>query len=840
MQELVLREVCLALDIPRSTINVESNFTELGGHSLSAICIISACKSHGIFLSAESILLCETIAEMIQQAKPMATSPLDERAYLQSAISNDSLKPAFSVKRTAATSLGPAAKRLHTSCSAVTTSLASPSSSFPRIPMTEMQLSLIGGGQANPGTNVISFFETYQMKDIPTMKRAWKAIIELEPIFRTSFDLREGRADLVLQPTCRFSWTEIVVHDQDAYDRALEEHQPDMGVNTSFKVVTWHKGSQDKPVSTIIWRVHHALIDGYSAALLYKKLHRFAAGHHVYPGSPFAAIARELQDLQQASRPASQRFWKQRQEESQGAVGDISLPPPSEKEFSQNATRSVIISLQQDAIMASAREMKISLASIYHAAWALVLSMYSDSQSVVFGVVLSGRDLPLAGVEDAVGPLINTLPLHVELNTSWTTTEYLRHIFRRMVELNSVQSSHPEDGYTRQFSSALATEFEMTVPETGGVQPVGKAYFTTVTEIPLSVFVAADGTLRICYHCNAFNKTDIEQLGEHYRCAILALLNPLSTIGFCMENLLASESRNVLRKFGNCLSDATASSSIHDDLVTLFERAAAEHPDAVAVEKADQKLTYRELNLRAARIAQHLKSFIQPGEVVCVNADRSLNWIISIYGILKAGGVYSPQDKALPPVVRDTNFRSAGARCFLVSSLSDLELKPISCQLCFALEELLNESPSLVESSSQLLRKLAPTPSANAYICFTSGSTGKPKGVVCTHEGLVAFQKTPEVRLFAGPGRKISQIMSPAFDGSIHEIFSALSYAATLVLSDSSDPFSHLRLVDSAILTPSIAKMLVPDDFPKLSTVSYIVLLLTLRLLILRLVVPGR
>jgi gliotoxin/aspirochlorine biosynthesis peptide synthetase len=840
VQELVLREVCHALGVSRLSIDINSNFTELGGHSLSAIGVVSACRSNGVRLSVESILLSENISEIIQQAKPMATSSLDERAFLQATTAKDSSKLSCAGKRGAEISLGPAAKRLHIPSSTFTTSLAPFSSSSIRIPMTEMQMSFVGGGQANPGTNVISLFETYCTKDIPQMKRAWRAIMESEPIFRASFDVSKGKANLVLQPTHRFSWTETVVYDQDAYDKALNEIQPGVGVNTCFKVITWHKKGQDQPLSTIIWRIHHALIDGYSATLIYKKLHQYATGHPIYPGTSFAEVARDLLDLQHASRHVSQRFWKQRQGDIQGAVGDISLPPPSTKAFSHNATKSFVISLPSDVITARARQSRISLASLYHAAWALVLSLYSDSESVVFGVVLSGRDLPLAGVEDAVGPLINTLPLHVRLNSSSNTTEHLRHVFSRMVELNAVQFSRPEDGYTRQFSSALTTEFDMTAPETEGIKPIGKSYFTAVTDIPLSVFVAADNTLRICYHCNSFNKNDVGQLGEHYRRTILALTDPLSTIGSCMDNMLTSESRNVLRKFGNCLSDATVASSIHDDLVTLFERATTEHPEAVAVEKGDQRLTYQELSSRADQVAEHLKKFIQPGEVVCVNADRSINWIISIYGILKAGGVYSPQDKALPPTVRDNNFQSAGSKVFLVSELSDLELKPISCQLCFPVEELLADSQTLGRSHSEVRQKHAPLPSANAYICFTSGSTGKPKGVVCTHEGLVAFQKTPKVRLFAEPGRKISQIMSPAFDGSIHEIFSALSYGATLVLSDSMDPFSHLRLVDSAVLTPSIAKMLVPDDYPKLSTVSYIPLLLALTLLIRLLGISGR
>lgn len=807
-QSVVLREICAVLN---TTAKIDPNvgFLELGGHSLSAIGLVSACKSQNVHLSMENILLSNTIAEILDCAKWINTLSKDAEMSLQQTHSGR--------KRSANPIPGPLPKKRHTLFQSNPCSGRS-SSGF-QAPMTEMQLLFVQGSRANPGTNIISFYETYQAKDIPAMKRAWRAVMETEAIFRTAFRVTEDEAASVEQMNAEFIWEEVLVHNQVDYEKALKENQQSEDVLTSFTVVTRPEVGRDTMLSTVVWRVHHALIDGFSAALVYKKVRQAAAGLPIQAGTPFSRLARELQTLQEANRFSSQQFWKQRQDISSNAVGDILLPSPtSTNTLTKNAARSVTVSLPADQLTECARRAKVSPMSIYYAAWAMVLSKYNDSDSVVFGVVLAGRDLPLHGVEDSIGPLVNTLPLHVSLDKNLTTTEYMRHIFRKLVELRSVQYSRMDDGVNRGFSSALAAEFEMTVSELDGVRPVGQSYFTAVTEIPLSIFIGSNNTVRICFHSRSFYKKDIERLGDHYRNALLGLIATEGSVGSCMEDMLPKESRILLRRIGNGLSDSTTASSVHDDLVTLFESAVSANPTAIAIEKASERLTFDELNNKANQVAKRLSQLIEPGDVVCVDADRSINWIIAIYGILKAGGVYSPQDHALPAVVRETNFQTAAAKVFLVSSILDKKLKPKSCDVFLAVDEVLAD-PALSPSHASV--RLLATPSANAYICFTSGSTGKPKGVMCTHEGLVAFQRTPEVRLFAEPGRKISQIMAPAFDGSIHEIFSALSYGATLVLSNSMDPVSHLRSVDSAILTPSLAQKLAPEDFPQLKTVSH-------------------
>ncbi|RAL63968.1 hypothetical protein DID88_003156 [Monilinia fructigena] len=637
-----------------------------------------------------------------------------------------------------------------------------------------MQHSFMHSYQRQPGSNIISFYETYSSANIPIMKMAWKTVIESEPVFRTVFDHDRATATCLKQPL-PFIWDEVFVEDTDTYISELEKEIVPAKMEVTFTVLTPRtQRSGNVGVSTIIWKVHHAFIDGYSANLLYEKVRKIVMGQNVVPGTPFSSVIQEVQKYQQMNQEVSRAFWRKQMEIHPSPVGDLALPVPSStSKTSRNAD--VSFTIPSEEISEAARSAGISLASWFQAAWGLALSVYADSDSVVFGTVLSGRNLPIAGMDDTIGPLINTLPFHISLDRNQTALDYVQSVFRHSVELSSFQHSLPEDGYSRQFASALAMEFDM--------QPNDDDH---------NIFMTTTGTIRMSYQTHKYSESDIELLSENFQSAILSILSPTKSI------------------------DETSPASIKDDLVTLFEHAAAENPSILAVEKAGDSLTYQEFDTMATKLSAQLSRYVQPGDIVCVHADRSINWLVAIYGILKAGAVYSAQDAALPGHIREANFQTAGGKLFLTPASSQRNIAPESCKLCLSVEDLV-QLP--LPRSAAMTPRQTPRPSDNAYLCFTSGSTGKPKGVMCSHEGLVAFQKDLAVRLFALPGQRISQLMSPAFDGSIHEIFSALSYGATIVLADGIHPFSHLEKSTAAILTPSIANILDPERLSMLRNV---------------------
>ena len=814
LRDAVIGSVAAVLAVEATKLDVRRSFLYHGGHSLLAIALASKCRSKGIFLSVESILRSVSVTELVDLAYAAdlscTTSSKRQKWHSSSLIINP----------TDSCTLTGRHERFKTLASITSLPPTSPNVRIPpkNYGLTEMQETLLSGSQRKPGVNMIQFFDTFASVHISTMKEAWQRVIEMEPIFRLCQMSNSDTDGSWRTKETLFKWSEIVCDNLTDYHTALAKATFETSVTTSFKAVTMRQKSEPD-VTTIVWNVHHALIDGYSASLVYKKVRRVAEGRSIRPGRSFFKVAKDIKKMQEKLSEPCRRFWEQQKLLFPHTARDILLQQPATIPLDTAAVRSISVPMEKLGVLSYCRQHGITVAAVHYSAWAVVLSKYCDSDSVVFGAVMSGRSLPIEGIESTIGPIINTLPFYATVPKAEECVKFIQRMFGQMVQLEPLQASTPKDGYLRDFSSAIAMEVDIGYAGASSIQPVAPNSFKVVSDIPITILVRPDATAYLSYRTERFNHDDIELLVEHYSNALAGLILPDITVGSCLSMLLPCRIRQALLNASNYDSKETTREAVHDDLVSLFEATAARYGHVIALETHGHQLSYAELNNRADRVADYLRGLIKAGDVVCVHADRSINWIIAIYGILKADGIYAPFDPSLPKKIREANYKTANASMYLTPKSLQREFAPSACRLICSVEDILNLVAYGFSKSLKLHGRL-PDPDAPAYICFTSGSTGTPKGVLCHHAGLVAFQRDKEVRLHAEPGCRIAQIMSPAFDGSIHEIFSALSYGATLILSGTEHMTSHLAKATSAILTPSLAKVLDPDDYPHLQSVS--------------------
>ncbi|KAF2795570.1 nonribosomal peptide synthase GliP-like protein [Melanomma pulvis-pyrius CBS 109.77] len=797
-QRMSLNEISVALNTPLKLLDLGASFIENGGDSLASIQLQAAFRRYGAQITFDSIFAAKTLVQLAENLTARArkaccsVTPQEEQHLL---------------KRS-----GPDVyswnlpnKRLRRSI------LEHKQPLVRKYPMTEMQLSLVHSTIKTPGRNVISYFETHPTELLPLVKKAWKRVLSLETIFKMTFEIDESGGYMFEQENMPFLWKESVVKDEKALHVAIDRAPSfDPLRGTWFDVYSLPLSS-GRSKSVLMWRVHHAFIDGVSCTLIKEKVHRVLSGKPIKPGPSFIGFTTQLESLQKKMQETTVAFWKRQHERFPSPATRPLLPTPQSihQKSDRPALGLVAVDFDCKKLTVYCRRAGVTLASLYYAAWGLVLSRYADSNQVSFGVVLSGRSLPIQGAECVIGPMINTLPLHISLNTASKVEEYARNVFQSLLELTSFEWSSPAHGFTRDFTSAVNVQLAST--PTSSVESDSRI----LSDVPIHVEVTGS-RIRICYDAETFSAPDVERLGASYGAALEAMIDQSSIVSDVLTAFIENLQRGELTKMGNWNSTSTRNESAEDDLVSLFVRTAEANPSEKAVEHCAGDLTYAQLHERSTLVARHLLPYINPGDVVCVHADGTTNWIVAIYAVLKTGATYCPFAPELPEAVRSMNYETSKARLFLTGSVAAKTTKPTTAEMCFSVEELLQEECTLGLKSRDI------NPYISAYLCFTSGSTGKPKGVLCQHRGLVAFQRTFDVRLFSRPSWKIAQFMSPGFDGSIHEIFSALSYGATLVLKDPSKPFTHLKAADAAILTPSMAKALSPDEFPRLK-VLYLV-----------------
>ncbi|PIF47951.1 arthrofactin-type cyclic lipopeptide synthetase B [Pseudomonas sp. 29] len=438
-------------------------------------------------------------------------------------------------------------------------------------------------------------------------------------------------------------------------------------------------------------------------------------------------------------------------------------------------------------LRSQARLLGVSVASLFHLAWAQVLAATSAQERVVFGTVLLGRMQGGAGADHGLGMFINTLPLRVDVDetavragvkaTHARLSALLAHehaslalaqrcsgvaapspLFSAMLNYRHSDSEAQQTTKREAWQGieSLAGEERTNYPLTLNVDDLGSGFELTVMT-PSRIGAA--------------------RLGQYMENALTALVEALEhTPQQALNRLtvLSDEERQALL-FG--LNATDVDYDLQQTLHGLFEAQVQRTPQAVAVVAGEQALSYTQLNERANRLAGHLLSLgVQVDSRVAICVERSLEMVIGLLAINKAGAGYVPLDPAYPPERLAYMLKDSAPAVVLVHGATS----ELPGDITAAVVDLDQNSWQSLSAENPQIPTL--TPQHSAYVIYTSGSTGQPKGVVNEHAGVVnrLLWMQDAYRLTAADS--VLQKTPFSFDVSVWEFFWPLMTGARLVM----------------------------------------------------------
>jgi surfactin family lipopeptide synthetase A len=667
--------------------------------------------------------------------------------------------------------------------------------------------------------------------DIAAFEQSFNEIIRRHEAWRTSYPIMDGQPIQMIHPPSTLTLPVVdllylpeVEREAEALRLATEDARIlfDLAHGPLLRATLMRLGDAEH---RLFLTLHQSIFDGVSLYRVFlpelRALYEaFSSGKP--PPLPDPPI--QYADFAVWQRPwlpedmlADQlTYWKQ---QLAGAPAALELstdrPRPPVQTYRGSMRPFALSKRLTDALKALSRQEGVTLFMSLLAAFNTLLYRYTGQYDILIGTSTAGRKRP--EIKGLMGYFLNTLVLRTNLSANPT----FRELLVRVREVTNSAFAHedvpfeylvkelrPERNLGRNplFQVMLTLEPSLPVLPSGWtLTQMDVETDTAKFDLYLELDDRPEGLIgRFEYSSDLFDAATIARMVGHWQTLLEGIVaNPERRLSE-LPLLTEAESHQLLVEWNATQTEYPTDSSIHQ----LFEAQVERTPDAVAVFFEDAQLTYRELNQRANQLAHHLRQLgVGPEVLVGLCIERSLEMVVGILGILKAGGVYVPLDPAYPQDRLAFMLQDAQVSVLLTQQrLAEGLPRHTACVLYLD-----TGWTGIAQERDQNLISRA-TSENLAYVIYTSGSTGQPKGVAIAHRSTVAFIHwalgvfTPEE--LAG----VLASTSICFDLAVFELFVPLSCGGTVLLTENLLQLSSLcsgRRVTLINTVPSAAAELV-------------------------------
>jgi amino acid adenylation domain-containing protein len=631
--------------------------------------------------------------------------------------------------------------------------------------------------------------------DVAALRKTLDAIVARHEVLRTTFAAVDGVPAQIIgrERPVELRVTDVGRLPTPEVEKLLREESSrpfDLSSDLPLRAALLKLEAEEHILLVVM---HHIASDGWSMGAFYRELSIF---YEAFCRGGVASLP-EL-PIQYADFTVWQRHWLQgevlekqlaywKQQLSDIPVLDLPTdqPRPAMQTFRGARQSLALPKALSDEIQALSRREGATLFMTLLAGFQTLLHRYTGQDDFVVGSPIAGRNR--AEVEGLIGLFINTLVFRGDLSGDPSFRELLARARKTALDAYEhqdlpfeklVEELNPDRDLSRSPLFQVMLAFQtmpgnlLALPGLG-VSPVELGGETAKFDLTLSVREAAGAlTATVEYSTDLFEPATVRRMLERFQILLEGVVaNPEQRLSR-LPILTEAERREILVDWNDTARDYPKGQCVQE----FFERQVERAPDAVAVSFDKKQLTYRELNRRANQLAHYLRKLgVEPVTRIAVYMERSLEMVVGLLGILKAGATYVPLDVDYPN--ERVSFMLGDSQTkFLLTQKQfsdklpewrgkivclDPDWKTFSCEP--------DDNPAGGATAENL-----------AYVIYTSGSTGTPKGVAIPHRAITRLVINSDY-VGVKPDDCVAQASNCSFDAATFEIWGALLNGARLV-----------------------------------------------------------